>query len=140
MSEMKEPRHLKVLRIVGFFIIILGIAMIVFGAIMAHQSDMWGFLIFGGVAVILFGIILIFTGLSAKIDIAEAKTRRYTAQATEGDMTDIANIQADVVDDAVTNTVKAVKRGLKDTKYCKYCGEEIDADSAFCKHCGKSQL
>lgn len=22
-------------------------------------------------------------------------------------------------------------------KYCKYCGKEIDTDSAFCSHCGK---
>lgn len=142
MSEMeiKEPKHLKVFRILGFFTIIIGIAMIVFGAIMIEQSELYFLLLAGGVVVVFFGIMFTIEGFSAKIDIAEAKTQRYTAQATEGEMTDIANIHADVVDDAVTNTVKAVKKGLKNTKYCKYCGEEIDADSRFCNYCGKSQL
>ena len=27
----------------------------------------------------------------------------------------------------------------KNTKFCKYCGKEIDADSRFCQYCGKEQ-
>ncbi|MDR3217175.1 MAG: hypothetical protein LBT55_07230 [Clostridiaceae bacterium] len=30
--------------------------------------------------------------------------------------------------------------GAKDTIYCKYCGEVIDADSMFCKACGRKQV
>lgn len=28
----------------------------------------------------------------------------------------------------------------KNLRYCRYCGKQIDADSAFCTHCGKNQF
>ena len=47
----------------------------------------------------------------------------------------------DIVDGAITETVRAVKRGItqKESMFCKHCGTQIDIDSKFCKKCGKEQ-
>ena len=57
----------------------------------------------------------------------------------KGDLTDIADTGADIASGAIKKTVKAIKEGLKDTKFCKHCGAEIDANSVFCNKCGKEQ-
>ena len=55
------------------------------------------------------------------------------------DLTSIANKSADISSEAITKTTRAIKKGIKDTKFCKHCGAEIDSDSTFCKSCGKKQ-
>lgn len=143
---MKEPKHLKVLRIVGIILIIVGVTLSVLSFTLLSDGDIMGKAIpnmgimgVSGFLTVL-GIGLTIFGFSAQISKLSVKTRRYTIHETEEDMTDIANTRADIIDDAVTHTVRAVKKGLKDTVYCKHCGAEIDNDSTFCKHCGKSQL
>ena len=39
----------------------------------------------------------------------------------------------------LSSKAAAVKRGLTDTKKCKFCDATIEADSIFCKECGKKQ-
>ena len=73
------------------------------------------------------------------MQISALKSQRYVMQQSQQDLTAIADMTADITDDAVTQTAKAVKNGLKETKYCKHCGKEIDKDSLFCKDCGKQQ-
>lgn len=146
MSEMKEPKHLKVLRILGVIMAIAGVVLIVLSFTLLSNGDIMGTAIPNALTVgvggflTFAGISMISAGLLAKKSILGTKIMRYTVHATEEDMTDIANTKADIIDDAVTHTVRAVKKGLKDTVYCKHCGAEIDNDSTFCKHCGKSQL
>lgn len=47
---------------------------------------------------------------------------------------------ADAASPSITKLVGAVKKGIENPqKYCKHCGDSIDADSKFCKHCSKQQ-
>ena len=55
------------------------------------------------------------------------------------DLTAIASNTADIVSDAVKTTAGAVAEGIRATKFCKHCGEKIDADARFCTSCGKNQ-
>ena len=68
------------------------------------------------------------------------KRKRRIMEKSKQDLKEIADINAEVSQDAVTKTTKAVKRGLSEEKaFCKKCGAEIDADSKFCKKCGQKQ-
>lgn len=51
----------------------------------------------------------------------------------------IVDNEIDINKDAIKTVVSSIKEGLKDSFYCKYCGESIDSDSKFCKYCGKEQ-
>ena len=57
----------------------------------------------------------------------------------KGKIIDYLSTKADISGEAITKVSKSIKKGFKNTKYCKYCGAEIDADSSFCKECGKKQ-
>ena len=57
----------------------------------------------------------------------------------EDKLKNIADTTANISKDAITTTVGAIKKGIKDTIYCKHCGKIIDKDSKFCKYCGKEQ-
>ena len=54
-------------------------------------------------------------------------------------LSQMASTMAEINQTAVTTTARAVKKGLKDTKFCKECGAQIDADSKFCNNCGTKQ-
>ena len=66
---------------------------------------------------------------------------KYIQEKNKETMTDIVSNTADIASEGITKTTRAVKKGLKDdenaTKFCKHCGEKIDADSRFCKRCGE---
>lgn len=66
-------------------------------------------------------------------------TKSSILNNNEDKLKDIADKTANINKDAITTTVSAIKKGIKDNIYCKYCGKEIDIDSKFCKHCGKEQ-
>ena len=76
------------------------------------------------------------TGSQVGIDVA-----KNVMDSNKDTMKELASSAADINKDAITTTVGAIKEGLSDKpqKYCKYCGEKIDEDSAFCKYCGKEQ-
>lgn len=57
----------------------------------------------------------------------------------EDKLKNIADKTANISKDAITTTVSAIKKGIKDNIYCKHCGKAIDNDSKYCKHCGKKQ-
>ena len=60
-------------------------------------------------------------------------------EENKDDLKHIADNTADIVNEALTKTAEAFKNGIKDTKFCKHCGAQIDADSKFCSKCGKEQ-
>lgn len=66
-------------------------------------------------------------------------TRSKIINENEDKLKEMADKTANISKDAITTTVGAIKKGIKDTVYCKHCGELIDKDSKFCKHCGKEQ-
>lgn len=82
---------------------------------------------------------LIISGFKTEIAKLHTRTTKYIQEENKQDLTDIASTTADIASDAITTTTKSIKKGLKDTKFCKHCGKEIDKDSKFCSECGKEQ-
>lgn len=116
---------------------IIGLGLIIGAVVLLIISE--GDYLFPSLPMIGFGIVITLWGLIPNINKLSIKTTKYLQEEHKEDLTDIANTSADISSEAVTKTTKAVKKGLKDTMYCKHCGEQIDADSKFCKSCGKSQ-
>lgn len=143
----KEPKHLKVFRIIGYSILSLGIILIFLGVFVIKMD--FGFegdkisnptLYVPGVFLCFFSIPCLFIGFSAKIQKAQIATQKYIQEENKQELTDIVDSGADILSPAVTKITKAVKDvDNKALVFCKYCGTEIDADSKFCKSCGKEQ-
>ena len=144
--ENQEPKHLKVLRIIGFSLISIGVILLFLGLFVVKME-------FGsndeiahpavyvpGIFLCVFSIPCLFLGYSAKIQKAQIATQKYIQGETKADLTEMADTGAEIVAPAVKKISKAVKDGVKkETVFCKHCGVEIDADSTFCKSCGKKQ-
>ena len=134
-----KPIHFLIFKIIGAIAIVVavfGIVLLVrgFGDFESNNFMIGAFIfpvsIFVGVACLVKG----FSPLITKLSIKSAK---YVQNENKDDLKDIASTAADVMSDAATTTAKAVKDGLSDTVYCKYCGKQIDADAKFCSACGK---
>ena len=57
----------------------------------------------------------------------------------ENALKELSSKRADIESVGLEKKAAAVKRGLTDTKKCKFCDAIIEADSIFCKECGKKQ-
>lgn len=139
-NKNQEPKLFKVLRIVAPILLIAGICFII-ATVSTYEgigTTKWG-LLAPGIILTFFAFPAFFIGITPKMAKLSAKTQRYIQQETKEDLTEIANTGADISSEAITKTTKAIKKGIKDTKFCKHCGAEIDADSTFCKSCGKEQ-
>lgn len=104
------------------------------------------FNIFFIVVAVIVGLIFVLTILMvvspkirAKVMSKQVKAAKYMIDEVEDDLTDIATKRANINKEGVEITARAIKDGLTDKLYCKYCGEKIDKDSKFCKICGKEQ-
>ena len=75
-------------------------------------------------------------GFKPEITKQTLKTTKFIQEENEDELQQIITKNAEIHSEAITNTAKAVKSGLNETMYCRYCGEKIDIDSQFCKHCG----
>jgi hypothetical protein len=136
-----KPKHFIILKIVGvcgFIILIAGIVLLISG--FDDFDNEWKFMtgMFMLPVGFMSGISCTIFGFGPEISKMRAKSAKYIQQENKEVLEDIATTSAEINSDAVTITTKAVKAGLKDTIFCKYCGEEIDEDSQFCKHCGKN--
>lgn len=147
-NKIKEPKHFLVMRIIGFILFLVGIVLIVLACtvLSAHPFDDTFFpkepnfaALIVGIFSIVISLVLIINGFAPKFAKLNAKGARYIQQETKDDAKEIASTGADIASEAVTKTAKAIKKGLKDTMFCKHCGQEIDANSKFCKYCGKEQ-
>ena len=136
-----KPKHFLVLKIVGFiglFLTITGLILIFtgFGDFSTNNFMIGGFVFMAGFSMSFYGLIFGFSPELAKL---KTKTTKYIQQENKEDLKDIVDTSADISSDAITKTTRAIKKGFKDTMFCKHCGAEIDEDSTFCKKCGKKQ-
>ena len=159
MKENQKPKLFLVLKILGFTMIVIGLAVLIVGLNMKVPEDNFdmifgnsvqnrmdaitkkNFTIFGGVACIMFSIPILSVGFSIEIKKMGIKTKKYVLEENREDLSNIADITADIAEESVKQTARAIKEGFsnEDAVYCKYCGQKIDADSIFCKSCGKRQ-
>lgn len=87
---------------------------------------------------IIFSIILMTNSkIKGKILAKNIKAARYMMDETKEDLKAINDIGAYAQSDAIKRKVKAVKQGLQNETYCKYCGKNIEEDSIYCKYCGE---
>lgn len=142
----EKPKVYLVLKILGPCLMALGIVSIILGVVVFPEP--FGFdggtvinfaFLVPGVFLIFGGVFMLLMGFTPEMQKNSIKTARYLQEETKEDLTQIADNSADILDGAVKKTVRAVKEGLKDTKFCKHCGAKIDADSKFCSECGKEQ-
>ena len=141
----KKPKIFLVLKILGFVSLICGIALIILGT--AVFPEMFGghavapnaALFAPGMILAIFSIPMFFIGFSPNLAKLSVQTTKYIQEQNKDDLTKIADNTSEIVGGAVKKTAKNIKEGLKDTKYCKHCGAEIDNDSKFCRDCGKKQ-
>lgn len=139
----KKPKHFLIFKIIGFIGIAVGIAGFIlsfsgFGNFENNNFMIGGFL---GCFGIFIGISCLVIGFRPEISKLSTKSTKYIINDNKDDLTDITNTSANIVDGAITQTARAVKKGLtqEDSMFCKHCGSQIDIDSKFCNKCGKEQ-
>ena len=148
-TKTQKPIIFLILKIISCVLLATGLVLIISAAskkVPEMTSEDWfdasrskSGLIFGGVACLMIGGFLMFMAFFPNIQKTMIKTQNYVINENKEDLKNISNTTAEISEEAVTKTAKAVKKGLTDTMFCKECGEEIDADSKFCRHCGKKQ-
>ena len=135
----KKPKHFLILKIIGFIALgltILGFVL-TFTGFGDHESN--NFMIGGFITSFGFfaTVICLVSGFRPEITKMATKSAKYIQEENKEDLTEIASTTADITGEAVTKTVKAIKKGTKNTMFCKYCGAEIGEDFKFCSKCGK---
>ena len=138
-NKNRLPKFYIKMRIAGFVMLAIGFGLLIPGIIMTTKGDMMIGLIIPGAMLSMFSIIPIFFSFTPVFERAMIERHRYVQNQAKEDLTEIADNTADITSGAIKKTAQAVKEGLKDTKYCKYCGELIDEDSVYCNKCGKKQ-
>ena len=158
-KKIKTPRALIVFRVLSLVCLIIGIV----GVIMAVNTGPYNNFGFVAMAMLGFAFTINFGvwGFIPQIQKINTNINRHTTEyvseelkglsktmigiqkdvqeENKDSLTSIASTSADINSEAITKKAKAVKKGLKDTKFCKNCGKEIDADSNFCSKCGCEQ-
>ena len=139
----RPPKFYLGLKITGFLMLVIGITLFVLGIIIKQPFGSFTTptfaLLVPGLVLVTFSISTIAVSFSPEIEKIKIEKNRYIQEETKEDLTAMANNTADITGGAIKRTARAVKEGLKNTKYCKHCGEEIDADSVFCNKCGNKQ-
>lgn len=139
-----QPKVFKTLLILAPIFMVAGIILVILAntvladGIMPNVAALMpgSFLIFIGFACLMFGLVPVLNKTAIKL-------QKHIQEENKEDLTSIANTKAEINKDAIQTAVKtgaqAVKQGMRETKYCKECGAEIDLDSKFCSKCGKEQ-
>lgn len=141
MSDNKKPVFFTVFKVLGFVGIIVFIVGIVLASSGFGNFDNNNFMI-GGILSstgFFFGFVFLFLGFKPEISKLSAKSAKYIQRENKEDLSDIADMSADIAENAIRKSARAVRDGLRSTKYCKYCGAEIDEDSLYCSKCGERQ-
>lgn len=128
----------KIIGVVGIIIAIYGIVLVFTGfGNFENNNFMIGSFVFPFGLMI--GFIFLMRGFKPEISRMQIETMKHIQEENKQILTDIANNNADITENAITQTTRAIKDGFNDTMYCKHCGEKIDSNSKFCKVCGKEQ-
>lgn len=136
-KKKKIPAVFIVLMIIGPVLFVVGIVFVVMGANVKFDIT---YQIPVGAVLMFFGIVCSIFGYLPLIQKAQIKASRYIIEGNKEDIKVIADTSADATKGAVKTVARSVKEGLKnETKYCKYCGTEIDANSIYCNKCGQKQ-
>lgn len=141
MDKNNKPKHFLIFKILGILGAMSFIASMVLMVIGFGNFENKIFII--AMIMMPFSIMLSVLGISVgfgpEIAKMSTKTAKYIQQENKETLTEIASERADIASDAITKTVQAATKGIKDTIFCKYCGAEITKDSTFCNKCGKKQ-
>lgn len=137
----QKPSHLRILKIIGFIgigVLIIGVIMVVSGFrdFNSTRFMLGGFMTSVGLFA---GFIGITVGFRPEITKLATKTAKYVQEENKEDLTDMADTGADIISGAVKKVASSVNDGMRKSKFCKYCGAEIDEDSLYCSQCGKKQ-
>ena len=140
----KPPKLYFILKIVAFCMLGVGLILVTLGIIFGKMNDphfdmSYMFMIMPGAFLAFLSLPMLLISFLPNIQRARIATVKYVQNENKEDLTEIVSNSADIAGTGIKKTARAIKEGLKNTKYCKYCGEEIDADSLFCNKCGKQQ-
>ena len=136
--ENKKPKFFLVLKIVSICMLVVGVTLIVLGTTKYKIDDyMLNPALFApGMFLSIMSLPCFIISFLPEIQKLGVKTVKYMQNANKEDLKDISTQSVDIRSDAIKNTAKSIKEGIKDTVYCKECGAVIDADSKYCKECG----
>ena len=129
-SEEQYKKKAKKFTILGIFLIVLGFVGFFAGPICAFLiHPIYGLISMGGILFLFPGFVLLSLGTQRKL-------AAFQAQSVGPVAVDATKMYGREV---VKEMAAGAKEGFSEEKkvFCKYCGEEIDADSDFCKFCGK---
>ena len=68
---------------------------------------------------------------------ATIKSKKRILEENEDDLKDIKDAEMRINKDAIKETAKSIKEGFIGDIYCKHCGKLVDKDSKYCKYCGQ---
>ena len=143
-EKIKKPKLYTILLVVAICLLSIGIITVIVGVtlVLTGNNDYAILLpatICPGAVLIFFSFPCFMIGLSPQIAKVQIEKARYIQQLTKQSQTEFATTNAEIMNNAVKRTARAVKDGLTNTKFCKECGKEIDSDAKFCKECGTKQ-
>ena len=153
----EKPVHFLILKGIGFGLLAIGLIVLIIG-ILKHVPEMgekgWfeassskSTIITIGIMCCMISVPLFVMGFRPEIAKMTTKSAKYIQEQNKEDLKDIMANTGDIasagvtpaVEESITKTVKAIKKGIKDTKFCTQCGKEIATDAKFCSHCGEKQ-
>jgi hypothetical protein len=138
---MNKPKHFLMFKLIGFIgvaVAIIGLVLVItgFGDFTNDNFMIGGIMLALGFFV---GFSCLTIGFRPELSRIATRSARYIQQENKEDLKEMASTRVEIHKDAITSTARAVKEGLKDTVFCKHCGNEIDVDSKYCRFCGKEQ-
>ena len=148
-----NEKALKILRMIGFPLIIIGLVCMIVGFVnFANGNTKFFYLLFIGVPLFPVGLMMVFVSYMRVIS-------AFTASQTASVRKDVANYMLDGTRDEVVKTFKAASdktiicpKGHKENEFtarfcsmcgnplvkkCPHCDELNDMDAKYCKKCGK---
>lgn len=130
-----------VLKIVGIVMLIFAVVCFIVSFANFGNFDNHNYIIFAGIGGFSFvvGFACLSLGFAPSFQKFNIKMARQIQEENKDDLKQIADTNVEITGNAATQHVRNIKKGLKDFKYCKHCGSEIDIDSKFCSNCGKEQ-
>ena len=139
MNNKKRYVIFGIVALVGVILLITSIILLItgFGDFESNNYLIGMFLLPFSLMAVVISIVVGFRPLIMKRTIQRVKKLQEEMQE---DLTDMATLNAQINSQAVKTTVKAVKEGLKDVKFCPYCGAEMNKEFKFCPTCGKEQI